>query len=67
MCEALKELMADDLKEAENRGLEQGYKDRDTEKIMEMLKDGRTPEAISEFCKYPLEQVLEVQEQMTGK
>ena len=71
MCEALKELMADDLKEAENRGLEQGleqgYKDRDTEKIMEMLKDGRTPEAISEFCKYPLEQVLEVQEQMTDK
>ena len=60
MCEALRELMADDLKEAESKGIEK----RDYQKIMEMLKDGKTPEAIVEFCKYPMEQVLKVQEEM---
>ena len=60
MCEALRELMADELKEAENKGMEM----RDYQKITEMLKDGKTPEAIVEFCKYPIEQVLKVQEEM---
>ena len=68
MCEALRELMADDLREAENKGVEkgmaQGIEKRDTQKIMEMLKDGKTPEAIVEFCKYPMEQVLKVQGEM---
>ena len=64
MCEALRELMADDLREAENKGMAQGIEKRDTQKIMEMLKDGKTPEAIVEFCKYPMEQVLKVQGEM---
>ena len=63
MCEALRELMADELKEAENKGMEM----RDYQKITEMLKDGKTPEAIVEFCKYPIEQVLKVQEEMLVK
>ena len=62
MCEALRELMADDLREAESKGIEK----RDTQKIMEMLKDGKTPEAIVEFCKYPMEQVLKVQEKIVS-
>ena len=70
MCEALRELMADDLREAENKGMEkgmaQGIEKRDTQKIMEMLKDGKTPEAIVEFCKYPMEQVLKVQEKIVS-
>ncbi len=64
MCEALRELMADDLKEAESKGIEKGIEKRDYQKIMEMLKDGKTPEAIVEFCKYPMEQVLKVQNEM---
>ena len=67
MCEALRELMADDLKEAESKGIEKGIEKRDCQKIMEMLKDGKTPEAIVEFCKYPMEQVLKVQEEMLVK
>ena len=63
MCEALRELMADELKEAENKGMEM----RDYQKITEMLKDGKTPEAIVEFCKYPIEQVMKVQEEMLVK
>lgn len=50
MCEALRELMAEDLKEAENigkrKGIEEGIEKRDCEKITEMLKDGKTPKAI---------------------
>ncbi len=64
MCEALRELMADDLKEAESKGIEKGIEKRDYQKIMEMLKDGKTPEAIVEFCKYQMEQVLKVQEEI---
>ncbi len=67
MCEALREFMADDLKEAESKGFEKGIEKRDCQKIMEMLKDGKTPEAIVEFCKYPMEQVLKVQEEMLVK
>ena len=33
-------------------------------KIEEMLKRGKTPQAISEFCMYPLELVLNVKESM---
>ncbi len=64
MCEALREIMADDLKEAESKCIEKGIETRDYQKIMEMLKDGRTPEAIVEFCKYPMEQVLKVRGEM---
>ncbi len=45
-------------------GRKEGIEERDAEKIAEMLKDGKTPEAISDFCKYPLEQVKAVQKEM---
>ena len=64
MCEALKEIMADDLREAEakgeEKGIEKGIDLRDKEKITEMLSDGKTPKEISDFCKYPMEQVMQV-------
>ncbi len=67
MCEALRELMADDLKEAESKGIEKGIEKRDIQKITEMLRDGKTAEAIADFCKYPLEQVKKVQEEILMK
>lgn len=44
-----------------------GKESRDKEKITEMLKDGKTPEAIADFCKYPLEQVKKVQEELLAE
>ena len=71
MCEALRELMADELKEAEingeNRGVKQGIEQRDIEKISEMLNMGRKPEDIAEFCNYPLQQVKNVQKSLKKK
>lgn len=63
MCEALRELIADDLKEAESIGIEK----RDIQKITEMLRSGKTAEAIADFCMYPLEQVKKVREEMLMK
>lgn len=40
---------------------------RDTERISSMLKRGKSPEAIAEFCGYPLEQVLGVQKEMNAE
>ncbi len=67
MCEALRELMADDLKQAENKGQRIGMEKRDIDKISEMLGLGRKPEDIAEFCNYPLEQVLDVQKKLLSK
>lgn len=38
-----------------------GAKRRDREKIAEMLQDGKTPEEIASFCKYPMTLIEEVQ------
>ena len=49
------------------RDLEQqamGAKRRDREKIAEMLQDGRTPEEIAAFCKYPMKLIEEVQKSL---
>ena len=54
----------DGLKQGIEQGIEQGIADRDTQKITEMLKKGKTPEAISDFCGYPLEQVLAVKKSL---
>ncbi len=35
--------------------------------ISTMLKDGRTPEEISDFCRFPLEEIKVVQEKMLVK
>ncbi|WP_026662314.1 hypothetical protein [Butyrivibrio proteoclasticus] len=74
MCEALRELMAEDLKDAEKKGIgkgieqgiEQGIDLRDREKITNMLNKGKTPNEIVEFCDYPMELVLEVQDKLVN-
>ena len=38
---------------------------RDREKIEEMLRKGKTPEDIVDFCGYPLQLVLEVERNMS--
>ena len=50
------------MRDLENREI--GREERDREKISEMLRDGRTPQAIADFCKYPLQLVQEVQQSM---
>ena len=49
-------------------GLEQGIgigkSQRDREKIADMLRKGKTPEAIADFCDYPSALVQEVQQSM---
>ena len=37
------------------------------EQIAEMLKDGKTPDEISAFCKYPMELIEEVQKNMIAE
>ena len=68
MGPGLKELMHDDLEAAwnggVNKGIEQGINQRDREKIAEMIRNGKTPQAIVEFCNYPQALVLEVQKSM---
>lgn len=70
MCEALRELMADELKDAENKGvelgIEQGIEQRDFDKISDMLRRGKKPEEIAEFCDYPLDQILDVQNKLNN-
>ena len=52
----------------EERGIKKGIrKGRREEKrliILDMLNNGKTPEAISEFCGFPIDQVREVQQRM---
>ena len=44
--------------------LDRGKAQRDREKIEEMLRKGKTPEAIADFCDYPLALVKEVESNM---
>ena len=60
-------LMMRDLENQEiwlEEGRKEGRKDRDREKIEEMLRNGKMPEEIADFCKYPLSLVKSVQENM---
>ena len=50
--------------EGREEGREEGRNERDKEKIEEMLRDGKTPEEIADFCKYPLSLVKSVQESL---
>ena len=56
-------LMMRDL-ENQEIGLEKGRSIRDREKIEEMLKRGKEPQEIADFCNYPLELILEVQKNL---
>ena len=42
-----------------------GREQRDREKIEEMLRKGKSPESIVDFCGYPLQLVLEVERNMS--
>ena len=44
--------------------LDRGKAQRDREKIEAMLRKGKTPEAIADFCDYPLTLVKEVESNM---
>ena len=48
----------------EERGLEKGREEQKRNHIAEMLRDGKTPQAIADFCKYPLSLIEEVQKSM---
>ena len=45
-------------------GREEGRKERDKEKITELLRDGKTPKEIADFCKYPMDLIQKVQDSM---
>lgn len=56
MCKAMDEIEADAMKAGEKRGIDM----RDTEKITDMLKRGKTVDEIVDFCNYPYEQVRDI-------
>lgn len=43
---------------------EEGREERDREKIAEILRKGKTPEEIEDFCGYPMELIEEVQKEL---
>ncbi len=60
MCEALRELFADELKESEENGLKQGLEL--AKNIYKLFKAGVSPEKIAEEFGLPVEQVREMLE-----
>ncbi len=46
------------------KGIERGRSQRDKEMIEKLLRSGKTPEEIYDFCGYPMELILEVQNEM---
>ena len=52
------------IQDARDEGYEEGYLERDTVKISEMLRSGKTAEEIAEFCGYPIEQVKAVEKEL---
>lgn len=64
MSNGILDLISDKLEEKRIEGVKEGLKEgaenRDIEKITEMLNNGKTPEQISDFCNYPLQQVMDV-------
>lgn len=54
-----REYMVINMRDLEQQAM--GAKRRDREKIAEMLQDGKTPEEIESFCKYPMTLIEEVQ------
>ncbi len=43
---------------------EEGREERDREKIAEILRKGKTPEEIEDFCGYPMKLIEEVQKEL---
>ena len=65
MCDALMELMKEELEESKSIGLQQGIELGIEQIIRNALSKGHTPEQISDFSGIPLEEVLAVQLTMT--
>ena len=64
MCKAMDEIEADAMKVGEKRGIDKGIDMRDTEKITDMLRRGKTVDEIVDFCNYPYEQVRGIADAM---
>lgn len=68
MCDALKELFAEELKEAGSKGrtegMQQGFTQgvQLTKQVLKLAAQGESPEMISEKCSISLEQVKEILE-----
>ena len=68
MCDALKELFAEELKEADSKGrtegIQQGFTQgvQLTKQVLKLAAQGESPEMISEKCSISLEQVKEILE-----
>ena len=61
-----KEYMTLMMRDLENReiGREEGREEERRGQITEMLRSGKTPQAIADFCNYPLKLIQEVQKTM---
>ncbi len=56
-------LMMRDL-ENQEIGVEKGINKEQRDRITVMLRKGKTPEAIADFCDYPIKLIQEVQKSM---
>ena len=52
------------FKQGEQIGFERGERQRDREKITDMLRRGKTPEEIADFCAYPMDLINEIQKEL---
>ena len=72
MCDALKELFAEELKEADSKGrtegIQQGFTQgvQLTKQVLKLAAQGESPEMISEKCSISLEQVKEILEEVNS-
>ena len=60
MCDALKELFAEELKEADSKGRTEGI--RLTKLVFQLSLKGESPEAIADKCGISPEEVREILE-----
>lgn len=58
MCEILDKVEQKGIKQ----GIEQGIEQERHSTIVRMLKDGKTPEQISDFCGYDIKEVMSIQQ-----
>jgi len=55
-----REALEEGKAEGKAEGIAQGKAEERSECIRNMLNSGKTPEQISEFCGYPIQEVMEV-------
>lgn len=64
MCEALAKIMKPEIDAAFDDGFNNGFNNGFFSVIEKMLKDGKTPDQIADFCGYELEEILAVQQKL---